>query len=216
MEETLQENVRAEVKVHDEDQGGTGRRLRDRDLLRKRKAEAEERATNQAQSSKRAKRETNNVPKKKGRPRKNVPVKEQQPETTEVQDAGEIETPSQAEEMVTAPHSDPVSTLDSASIPAQVSAPALDLPQISAAVSVPIPLPAPEMKPSSEPLLQEVLIEDLGSDEEEDKAVPQDKLVLDQDGAEEPSAIAVAEQNKVFSDTVLTSPQPDSLPGNLI
>lgn len=27
--------------------GGTGRRLRDRDLLRKRKAEAEERATNQ-------------------------------------------------------------------------------------------------------------------------------------------------------------------------
>lgn len=103
---------------------------------------------------------------------------------TEVQDAGETESPSQAEEMVTAPYSASVSTLDSASIPAQVSAPALDLPQIPAAVSVPIPLPAPdvipELKPSSEALPQEVLIEDLGPDEEEDKAVPQDKLVIDQ------------------------------------
>ncbi|KAF5901889.1 hemogen isoform X1, partial [Clarias magur] len=90
MEETLEEKVPIEMKVPEDDQGGTGRRLRDRDLLRKRKAEAEERATNQwvygAQSSKRAKRETNNVPKKKGRPRKNVPVTEQ-PEMTEGQDA---------------------------------------------------------------------------------------------------------------------------------
>lgn len=135
-----------------------------------------------AQSSKRAKRETNSVPRKKGRPRKNAPVKEQQPETTEVQDAGETETPSQAEEMVTAPISAPISTLESVSIPDQVSAPALELLQIPAAVSVPIPLPdvTPEMKPSSEALLQEALIEDLGHDEEEDKEVPQDTLVIDQ------------------------------------
>ncbi|KAB5581317.1 hypothetical protein PHYPO_G00174190 [Pangasianodon hypophthalmus] len=216
MEETLEEKVPVEVKVPDDDQGGTGRRLRDRDLLRKRKAEAEERATNQwvygAQSSKRAKRETNNVPKKKGRPRKNVPVKEQQLESTEVEDS-----PGQAEEVVTAPHPAPVSTLDSAAIPAQASAPALDLP---AALSVPIPLPAPdvtpEVKPSSEALLQEVLIEDLGPDEQDDKAkaVPQDKLVIDQGGVAEPSAIDAAEQSKAFSDTVLASP--DSIPGNLI
>ncbi|XP_060729249.1 hemogen isoform X2 [Tachysurus vachellii] len=216
MEETLEEKVLAEVKVPDDDQGGTGRRLRDRDLLRKRKAEAEERATNQAQSSKRVKRETNNVPRKKGRPRKNVPVKEQQPETTEVQDVGETVTLSQAEEMVPAPPSATVSTLDSVSIPVQAPAPALELPQIPAGVSVQIPLHVPEVTPeikaSSEALLQEVLIEDLGPDEEQDKAVLQDKLVINQGGVEEPSAIDVGEQNKEISDTALASPQP----GNLI
>ncbi|KAG7333638.1 hypothetical protein KOW79_002045 [Hemibagrus wyckioides] len=220
MEETLEEKVPSEVKVPEDDQGGTGRRLRDRDLLRKRKAEAEERATNQAQISKRAKRETNNVPRKKGRPRKNAPVVEQQPETTEVPDAGETVTPSPAEEMVPAPPSAPVSTLDSASFPAQVPAPALDLPQLPAGVSALIPLPVPEvtpeMKPSSEALLQEVLIEDLGPDEEQDKVVPEDKLVINQGFVEEPSDINISEQNKVFSDTVLASPQPDALPGNLI
>ncbi|XP_060780887.1 hemogen isoform X2 [Neoarius graeffei] len=214
MEETLEEKVPVEVKVPDDDQGGIGRRLRDRDLLRKRKAEAEERATNQAQTSKRAKRETNNVPRKKGRPRKNIPVKEQQPETTEVPHAGELETPSQAEEKVTAPHSAP--------IPTQVSAPALDLPQIPAEVSVPIPLPPPdvipEVKPSSEALPEQVLIEELSPDEEEDKVEPQDKLVIDQGGVEEVTGVGVdaGEQNKVFSDTVLASPQPEPLPGNLI
>lgn len=135
-----------------------------------------------AQSSKRAKRETNNVPRKKGRPRKNVPEKEPQPETTEVQDAGEIQASSQAEEVVTAPHSAPVPTLDSASIPTPMPAPTLELPQIPGAVSIPIPLHdvTPEMKPSSEAILQEVLIEDLGPDVEEDKEVPQDKLATDQ------------------------------------
>lgn len=133
-----------------------------------------------AQSSQRVKRETNSVPRKKGRPRKNAPVKERQPEMTEVQDAGEIETPSQAEKMVSAPHSAPGSTLDSSSIPAQVAAPALDLPQIPAPVPLHVPDVTPEMKPSTEALLQEVLIEDLGPDEEDDKAVPQDKLVIDQ------------------------------------
>lgn len=138
--------------------------------------------TCRGQSSKRAKRETNNVPKKKGRPRKNVPVKEEEPETTDVQDTGDIETPSQPEEMVTAPHSAPVSTVEFASILTQVSAPAVDRPPIPAVVSAPIPLPdvTPEMKPSSEALLQEVLIEDLGPDEEEDQGVPQDKPVIDQ------------------------------------
>ncbi|XP_046730423.1 uncharacterized protein hemgn isoform X2 [Silurus meridionalis] len=225
MEETFEEKVLMEVKVPDDEQG-IGRRLRDRDLLRKRKAEAEERATNQwvygAQSSKRAKRETNNVSRKKGRPRKNVPVKEQQPEMPEVQDVGEIDTPSHADEMITAPHPapvpDPVSAPISDSIPAQDTA--LDLPRMPALVPVPIPLSAPdvtpsEMKPSSEALLQEVLIEDLGPDEDEDKAVSEDKLIIDQ-GVEEPSAIDVAEQTKVFSDTVLASPESESLPGNLI
>ncbi|KAI5625223.1 hemogen isoform X1 [Silurus asotus] len=224
MEETFEEKVLMEVKVPDDEQAGIGRRLRDRDLLRKRKAEAEERATNQwvygAQSSKRAKRETNNVSRKKGRPRKNVT------EMPEVQDVGEIDTPRHAEEMITAPYPapvpapvpDPVSAPISDSIPAQDTA--LDLPRMPALVPVPIPLSAPDvtpskMKPSSEALLQEVLIEDLGSDEDEDKAVSEDKLVIDQ-GVEEPSAIDVAEQTKVFSDTVLASPESESLPGNLI
>lgn len=63
-----------------------------------------------------------------------------------------------------------------------MSALALELPQIPGVVSDPIPLPyvTPEIKSSSDNLLQEVLIEDLGPDEEEDKEVPEDKLVIDQ------------------------------------
>ncbi|TTT79193.1 Hemogen [Bagarius yarrelli] len=218
MEETLQEKVPAEVKAPAEEQGGIGPRLRDRELLRKRKAEAEERATNQwvygAQSSKRAKKETNNFPRKKGRPRKTVPVKEPQPEVREAQEAGETLSP--AEEMLPAPV--PVSTLDSAYILASIPAPALDQPQIPAVASVPVPHTdvSLEMKPSSEALPRQVLIEDLGPDEEEDRALPPNQFVINQGGVEETSVIEVGEQNKVFPDTVFASSQPDALPGNLI
>lgn len=136
--------------------------------------------TCRTQTSKRAKKETNNVPKRKGRPKKNVPVIEQQPEITEVLDVGELVTPSQAEEMVPAPPSAPVLILESALIPAQVPAPPPDLPQIPAVVPLPVPDVTPEMKPSSDALLQEVLIEDLGPDEEEDRAAAQEEPVIDQ------------------------------------
>uniref|UniRef100_UPI0037E91E46 nematocyst expressed protein 3-like isoform X2 n=1 Tax=Semicossyphus pulcher TaxID=241346 RepID=UPI0037E91E46 len=69
MEETSQQE--SEYKNPDEDQGGIGRRLRDRDLLKKRKAEAEAKETNQVESQrKRPRAENKSGAKRRGRPRK--------------------------------------------------------------------------------------------------------------------------------------------------
>ncbi|XP_045902215.1 vegetative cell wall protein gp1 isoform X4 [Micropterus dolomieu] len=82
MEETLQqEKQESEYKNPNEDQGGIRRRLRDRDLLRKRKAEAEEKETNQwvfgvESQRKRARAEDKTGSKKRGRPRKTEPTSE--------------------------------------------------------------------------------------------------------------------------------------------
>ncbi|KAI7810915.1 putative hemogen [Triplophysa rosa] len=75
MDDTLEkENPPSEVNVSNE--AGIRLRLRDRDLLKKRKAEAEEKATNQEQSLKRAKKwsSASGTPGRKGRPRKQPPV----------------------------------------------------------------------------------------------------------------------------------------------
>ncbi|XP_034544263.1 cyclin-dependent kinase inhibitor 1C isoform X2 [Notolabrus celidotus] len=75
MEETSQqENQELECKNPDEDQGGIRRRLRDRNLLRKRKAEAEAKETNQVESPRKRPRAENSGDKRRGRPRKNKPL----------------------------------------------------------------------------------------------------------------------------------------------
>ncbi|XP_071768539.1 hemogen isoform X2 [Centroberyx gerrardi] len=86
MEETLQtEKPELEYKNPDDNQGGIRRRLRDRDLLRKRKAEAEEKETNQEESSrKRPRGDEKSSTGKRGRPRKaeprsEVPVAQEEP-----------------------------------------------------------------------------------------------------------------------------------------
>ncbi|XP_053193941.1 uncharacterized protein hemgn isoform X2 [Scomber japonicus] len=76
MEETLQqEKPESEYKNETEDQGGIRRRLRDRDLLKKRKAEAEAKETNQwvlglESQRKRPRAEQKGGSRKRGRPRK--------------------------------------------------------------------------------------------------------------------------------------------------
>lgn len=78
MEETLQQEKQESDYVNpNEDKGGIGRRLRDRDLLRKRKAEAQEKETNQwvlgVESQRKRPRAAGDRSgtKKRGRPRKN-------------------------------------------------------------------------------------------------------------------------------------------------
>ncbi|XP_073329263.1 uncharacterized protein hemgn isoform X2 [Pagrus major] len=74
MDETLQQEKQESEYVNpNEDKGGIGRRLRDRDLLRKRKAEAEEKETNQVESPRKRQRAAGDRSgtKKRGRPRKN-------------------------------------------------------------------------------------------------------------------------------------------------
>ncbi|XP_078799674.1 uncharacterized protein LOC144990345 isoform X1 [Oryzias latipes] len=74
MEETLQqERQELEDTIQNEEEGGIRRRLRDRDLLRKRKAEAEEKETYQwvfGVESQRKRSRTQNGTKRRGRPRK--------------------------------------------------------------------------------------------------------------------------------------------------
>ncbi|XP_056136831.1 uncharacterized protein hemgn isoform X2 [Lampris incognitus] len=76
MEETLQkEKGESELKTSDGNQGGVQRRLRDRELLRKRKAEAEEKETIQVESRrKRPRGEQKSSAGKRGRPRKMATV----------------------------------------------------------------------------------------------------------------------------------------------
>ncbi|KAI4903737.1 hypothetical protein NFI96_005128 [Prochilodus magdalenae] len=251
MEETFEkENPPVEAKAPDDDTGGIGRRLRDRDMLRKRKAEAEEKATKQwvygAQSTKRVRREPSTTPGKKGRPRKNVIAAEPQPDQTELQT---VEQP----EILLAPEDTPLAPIPlPAPIPAPVLAPipapvlapvpASVLAPVPASVLAPVPAPqtivVPETAPEvttqpTEPLtilapeevpsdkVAEVLIEDLGPDEEEDKPVSQERLIIDQGTIEDPPA-DLTEQTKVFSEPVLATPiaqpaaQQDYLPGNLL
>ncbi|XP_026216654.1 skin secretory protein xP2 isoform X2 [Anabas testudineus] len=78
MEETLQQEKKdLEYQNPNDDQGGIRRRLRDRDLLRKRKAEAEQKETNQLESQrKRPRADEKSGTKKRGRPRKTEPTPE--------------------------------------------------------------------------------------------------------------------------------------------
>ncbi|XP_033479437.1 hemogen isoform X1 [Epinephelus lanceolatus] len=80
MEETLQQETQeSEYKNPNEDQGGIRRRLRDRDLLRKRKAEAEEKETNQwvlGVERQRKRPRADGGMKRRGRPRKSEPPPE--------------------------------------------------------------------------------------------------------------------------------------------
>ncbi|KAM9857269.1 uncharacterized protein hemgn isoform 2-T2 [Aulostomus maculatus] len=72
MEDNLQQEVQeTECKSPNEDRGGIHRRLRDRELLRKRRAEAEEKETYQEESQrKRPRSEKKSSSRRRGRPRK--------------------------------------------------------------------------------------------------------------------------------------------------
>ncbi|XP_029996080.1 pollen-specific leucine-rich repeat extensin-like protein 1 isoform X2 [Sphaeramia orbicularis] len=72
MEEPLQQEIQElDDKNPNEDQGGIRHRLRDRELLRKRRAEAEEKETNQEESQrKRSRAGQKSGARKRGRPRK--------------------------------------------------------------------------------------------------------------------------------------------------
>ncbi|KAG8014718.1 Hemogen [Nibea albiflora] len=136
MEGTLQQEKQgSEYENPNEEQGGIRRRLRDRDLLRKRKAEAEEKETNQwvlgvESQRKRPRAGDRSGAKKKGRPRKSEPT----PEISVIQE--EAAAPQEAPAVVVVPEPAEV-------IPAQKSGP---LPPLRAAESQPasvLAAPAP-------------------------------------------------------------------------
>ncbi|XP_029909722.1 cyclin-dependent kinase inhibitor 1C isoform X5 [Myripristis murdjan] len=272
MEEALEkEKQELEYKNPDDNQGGIRRRLRDRDLLRKRKAEAEEKETNQwvygvESRRKRPRGEEKSSTGKRGRPRKTestpeIPVTQEQPalvqgapavvvvpepvEVTPAQSlssltplltAGRDPLESQPTYVPAAPA--PIPVLASVQIP--VGTPLLTSPPapapaptaadltpalVSAPAPVVVPAPAPApysassqletlyTEPQGRETLDQVLIEDLGPDEEEDIPPAQDKRA-DQDVIEEPS-LRAPEQNNMFSaPTISSPPAQEYLPGN--
>ncbi|XP_067259464.1 hemogen isoform X1 [Chanodichthys erythropterus] len=197
MEETLEKEIPLS-EVKDSDEGGIRLRLRDRDLLKKRKAEAEEKATNQwvygAQSLKRAKKKTNSTPGRKGRPRKEQP----------------IVIP---EDLGLAQETDPSPVTLPITVP--------ELPTTAETVPVLAAEPQPELVPVeavSEKPFEGFLIEDLGPDEEEDAT--QKSLVIDTGDDEQPCA-DVPEQSQVSTAAFPPPPDPSqsdslSLPENLL
>ncbi|XP_034458702.1 hemogen isoform X3 [Hippoglossus hippoglossus] len=224
MEKTLQqEKQETEYKNPNDDQGGIHRRLRDRDLLRKRKAETEEKdqwVLGEERQRKRSRADEKSGTKRRGRPKKSEPTLEIPVSQDEVvpgsvgvvseQTSGSL-TPS-----LTAggdkPESQPFPAASS-SIPVlepvltSLYAPLLTSPapvnQSPALLSLSVPAPLPTS----------VVDADLGPDEEEDLSLLQDKTA-DEDLTEPPS-INIPEQDKIFSIPTLSSqPPPEYLPGN--
>ncbi|XP_067297715.1 hemogen isoform X2 [Pseudorasbora parva] len=193
MDETLEKDILLS-EVKDSDEGGIRLRLRDRDLLKKRKAEAEEKATNQAQSLKRVKKRTSSNPGRKGRPRKEQPI-------VIPEDLGLPEETDPAPD--TLPVTAPVLPMTIEIVP---SLPAEPQPEL-------VPVEAVSEKP-----LEGFLIEDLGPDDEED--MPQKSLVIDTGDDEQPYA-DVPEQNQVSTPVFPPPPDPSqsdslSLSDNLL
>ncbi|KAG1956898.1 uncharacterized protein hemgn isoform X2 [Pimephales promelas] len=180
MEEMLEKEILLS-EDKDSDEGGIRRRLRDRDLLKKRKAEAEEKATNQAQSLKRVKRRTSSTPGRKGRPRKEQPI-------IIPEDLGLPEETDPSP--LTLPITVPVIPTTAETVPIQPAEPQPEL----------VPVEAASEKP-----LEEFLIEDLGPDEEDD--MPQKSLIIDTGDSEQPFA-DVPEQIEVSMPAFLPPPGP--------
>lgn len=190
MEETLDREIPpTEIKLSNE--GGIRLRLRDRDLLKKRKAEAEEKATNQEQSIKRAKKRFSGTPGRKGRPRKQHPVVV--PEDISVgQEIGPT------------------------SVALPIPLPALSTEVETAALQPAEPQPVPvSVETIQEKPLETFLIEDLGPDEEED--MPPKRLIIDTGDNEQRWADAPEQsQASVSAFPPATVPSyPESLPENI-
>lgn len=190
--ETLEKEI-PPSEVKDSNEGGIRLRLRDRDLLKKRKAEAEEKATNQwvygAQSLKRVKKKTSGTPGRKGRPRKEPPVVI--PE--------DIGLPQETDPSpVTLPITEPVLLTIAQTVPLVPAEPQ--------------PEPAPVETMGETPL--EFLIEDLGPDEEED--MPQKSLIIDTGDDEQPCADLNSQVSTPAYPPASAPSQPESLSENLI
>lgn len=251
-----QERQDLEYNDPNEDQGDVRRRLRDRDLLKKRKAEAEEKETNQwdfgTENPRKRAQAGAKRGRRRGRPRKNEPpmftvLSPETPAAVAVPVFSEVnQTPScltslletrpvpagpalvsvfepapmnptpdlvspQAPVLVPRPDADTAPITIQAFSPDAVSAPPL--------LQVTDPASDPQMKPiyiepQSKAALGQILIEDLGSDEEEDLCPSQVKRV-DEDLSEKP-LISAPEQNTLFSNPIMSTPAPppEYVPGN--
>ncbi|KAJ8000727.1 hypothetical protein DPEC_G00183350 [Dallia pectoralis] len=257
----------------EDNQDGIRRRLRDRDLLKKRKAEAQEKATTQwvygAESKKRVRGEKSSSG-RRGRPRKTNQTMELSGSQEDLGDGGaileEVPKPVESNPVCSLPSPPSLSVADNtqlvcvplvqASLPILSPAPVPVVTSASGPVSSPAsgpvyssasgPVSSPASgavsSPASGPVSStalgpvsaaapetlytdsdqasgpndQVLIEDLGPDEEEDVLSSRDDWETEQ-GSNEQQAENLPEQNRVYSTFSMFSsgtPSQDSLTGN--
>ncbi|KAG5844919.1 hypothetical protein ANANG_G00133260 [Anguilla anguilla] len=216
METLGKDTAQVECKQPDDNEGGIRRRLRDRDLLRKRRAEAEEKEIYQwvygVQSKRqRGRPEGKTGPGRKGRPKKSETAVAPQPAQEGAPQDGSAEEEvqqgavlSQTEEQL---------PWD----PAQEEQPVISDPdQAEQPVTANIAdEQAPPAETASVPPKDEVTIEDLGPDDEEAEPEPYPARELAPErGTEEEPGDNVTDSTGVFSiSTLVSPPQPSYLPG---
>ncbi|KAL4640452.1 hemogen isoform X1 [Arapaima gigas] len=212
METMGKEVSKLEHKEPDDSQDGIHRRLRDRELLKKRKAEAEEKATYQwvygVQSKRQRVQREKSSSGKVGRPRK-VNPKAQLPDTQKES----LPEDSNVEEVLS-PEATPVG----------VEIPMPLLPSLAPVLTQPLPEAVPilsladdlgiETKSNRPP--GDILIEDLGPDESEDIPPVPENLPTDRGTIEELSDSLTA-NNQMFSVPATSLlPQEDNLSRSLL
>nr|XP_015200667.1 PREDICTED: hemogen isoform X2 [Lepisosteus oculatus] len=190
MEDRGENYPRSEKKDTNDNEDGIRRRLRDRDLLRKRKAEAQEKETYQEKSrKKRERKEEKSTSSRKGRPRR----KEADPDTQPIEEAPLTGEGTAGEEV---PSSVPVQDQ-----PAKVH---IGQDQVQGQEEM---LPGPSQTDStltelpSSQLEEVVVIEDLGPDEKEDvpKAAEDLSTVSDSGGEAAPMTSFHTLEHEYFS-----------------
>ncbi|XP_017262063.1 transcription initiation factor TFIID subunit 3 isoform X2 [Kryptolebias marmoratus] len=219
MEETSPPESKPEPKAPDKEEGGIRRRLRDRDLLRKRKAEAEEKETNQVESQrKRSRAENKSGAKKRGRPRK-----AEGPAVPEPAAVGEtLEGPADPSAFISDQIFQSLASIQAVELQPAPPAPTLQSVFVkSAADPVPVPDPAPSQDPVPAVVLtpqvetlytesqggevpDQVLIEDLGPDEEEEVSPTQDRG--DNEGLNDTLLMDGPEPDRMYSVAAVTAP----------
>lgn len=255
MEESVQQELQQEpeqpeleYKSQNEDQGDIRRRLRDRDLLKKRKAEAEEKDTDQWDFGTESPRKRGRSGAKRGRGRRGRPRKtaatvitDYQNETALDQDAtatvtkailDQTTSPLEAQLVLAAPtvsasvieQVNPMSQGLVTTSESIVDAPPIQVQDMALAPDdVPLSVPPVSQEPlllqptytesQIKPALDQILIEDLGPDEEEDLGAPEDKQV-EKDLSEKP--IITPEPTFLSNPTLSTSPPLEYVPGNSV
>ncbi|KAK7930531.1 hypothetical protein WMY93_006926 [Mugilogobius chulae] len=258
MEESVQQEPQQEPFQEDQqeqpeleyknDQGDFRRRLRDRDLLKKRKAEAEEKETDEwdfgTESPRKKGRSGGKRGRRRGRPRKTetAVISDLQRESGLDQDTPASlteavlgETPIPLEAQVSDATADAPAFVElnpTPQDPTTALEPAVDIPPSlvqdvtpSAAFALPSIAPAiPEpmyTEPQIKPPQDQILIEDLGPDEEEDLCPSQDQQAVEgfctflylSDSNEKPT-VSTAEVTFLSSPTLSSPSQQEYVPGN--
>ncbi|XP_061108437.1 bromodomain-containing protein 4 isoform X2 [Conger conger] len=238
MEPLGEDTTQVESKQPEENEGGILRRLRDRSLLRKRRAEAEEKAIYQVQS-KRKRSEGMSGAGRKGRPKKSeAGVQPQLAQEGALQGGSTVEEqlqggslpqpeehltqdPAKEEEPVASDTGKPEEPVEVESLPPPALPPAL-----TQTLMPPLPPPAPPAPPAPEPQPEIVLapVQEQAPLAETSSSLPKEEVAIEDLGADDveveppPSGELVMEQGRTdgVCNTTCSSAGRAEEPGDIV